>query len=152
MINLSQQVSEKWIEAENEQTQLKEFKRISKDLLDFTARGYFTQIMQQEHHHRYYLKCQKVFQIEKLYKEVKDEVGEMYNQTQLAQTKHVERRISGLAAIIGIPSLIIGFLSINLYGLTTRQEGISFWIPLVLCLIGVGIGFLVWRLLNKNAG
>ncbi|MBI4319448.1 MAG: hypothetical protein HY675_13250 [Chloroflexi bacterium] len=67
------------------------FDLIRDRLLQFTARGYFAQVMQREHPHRCYRKWQEVFQVERLYQEVKDEVGEMYNWLLMKQNEQIQQ-------------------------------------------------------------
>jgi hypothetical protein len=65
---------------------------IRDDLLDFTARGYFTQAMQSDHHHRYYRKWQEVLQIPQLYSEVRNEVEDLYERAMLRLRQADDRR------------------------------------------------------------
>ena len=116
----------------------KEWKEIRDDLLDFTARGYFTQAMQFDHHHRYYRKWQEVFQIPQLYAEVRDEVRDMYERATLnlrqeedarekreeEREKRVEKRLSLLGLLFAVPALILGFLGVNIQGYT-NGDGLS---------------------------
>ncbi len=80
LMGLSEDVAQHWVvgeDVENETEREAAFDRIRDRLLAFTARGYFVQVMQREHHHRYYRQWQEVFQLEKLYAEVSGEVREM---------------------------------------------------------------------------
>ena len=107
-MGLSREVSEHWLRGgEKERTVI--FERIRDRLLEFTARGYFTQVMQREHHHRVYRKWQEVFQLERLYQEVSEEVREMHEYLQTRQVHKLERRINALSAFIGVPALMFGF-------------------------------------------
>jgi len=105
--------------------------------------------MQQEHYHRAYRKWQEVFQIERLYQEVKDEVAEMHEYLLAEQTQRLERRLNLLGALIGMPALVLSFLSINLYGITARDEGLPLGLALLIS-IGVSIllGAIMLRLLQ----
>lgn len=150
LMRLSQEVSEHWLKGSaHERTKV--FERIRNDLLDFTARGYFTQVMQREHHHRVYRKLQELFQIEQLYREVSDEVREMHEYLVAEQTKRLEERLNLLAAFIGVPALVFGFLSINLYRITAKEEGLPF-----LTAISIGVisfcagGFILWLLRRRR--
>lgn len=146
LMNLSQEVSEHWLTGNlKERTQT--FERIRNDLLDFTARGYFAQVMQRDHHHRVYRKWQETFQLEQLYREVSDEVREMHEFLLAEQTRRLEQRLNQLGAFIGLPALVLSFLSINLYGITAKDEGLH-----ILTAISIGIisfclgGFILWLL------
>ena len=70
------------------------FNDLRKRLLVFTAKAYFHQAMQTEHHHRLYLAWQKKLQIEDLYQEVATEIREIYERTllELEQKARIDRR------------------------------------------------------------
>jgi hypothetical protein len=87
LMSLSQQVSDHWLEADDA-ARTHAFESIRDTLLEFAARGQFTQIMQRENHHRCYRKWQEVFQLKDLYTEVRDEVREMHD---YLQTRRAER-------------------------------------------------------------
>jgi hypothetical protein len=143
LTKLTQEVSEHWLEG-TERERVGHFKRIRDTLLEFTARGYFTQVMQREHHHRWYRKCQETFQVERLYNEVSDEVRDMHEYLLMRQNERLERRISMLGVLIGIPALTIGFLGINLIGFTTSTDGLRWWQALAFIL---GVSALVWPMM-----
>lgn len=149
LMNLSQQVSEHWLRG-TERERAEAFGRIRDTLLEFTARGYFTQAMQREHHHRVYRHWQEVFQLEQLYREVSDEVREMHDYLQMRQVQRLERRVNMLGAFIGVPALFMSFLSINLYGITAKEEGLPFWLALLISVGGGGLlGALAWWFLSR---
>jgi hypothetical protein len=66
------------------------FGEIRDRFLAFTARGYFTQVMQQEHHHRCYRQWQRTFQVNQLYREVRNEVREIHDYLMLRRTQRLE--------------------------------------------------------------
>jgi len=144
LMSLSQQVSEHWLRGD-EGERAKAFERIRDTLLEFTARGYFSQAMQREHHHRVYQRWQEIFQLERLYQEVSDEVREMHEFLQMRQSKKLEERLNFLTFVIGIPALLFGFLSINLYRITAKEEGLSIWWALVLAASAFFVGLIFWR-------
>jgi len=148
LMSLSQQVSEHWLRGD-EGERAKAFERIRDTLLEFTARGYFSQAMQREHHHRVYQRWQEIFQLERLYQEVSDEVREMHEFLQMRQSKKLEERLNFLTFVIGIPALLFGFLSINLYRITAKEEGLSIWLALSLTVIAFVIGLIWWRMLRR---
>ncbi|MFB2833001.1 hypothetical protein [Floridanema evergladense] len=82
LMMLSEKVAANWRISDDVATDVehntKVFTNIRNQLLLFTARGYFTQVMQREHYHRCYRKWQEVFQLERLYGELNDEVREMH--------------------------------------------------------------------------
>lgn len=95
-----------------ESVRIKSFEFIRGILLEFTARGHFTQVTQREKHHRFYVKCQDVFQINSLYTEVNDEVREMHEFLSDRQSKRLEERINRLGALIGVPTILLGLFSL----------------------------------------
>ncbi len=176
LMSFSQRVSEHWLRDEAMERE-RVFERLCDGLLEFTARGYFAQVMQREHHHRCYRKWQETFQIERLFQEVSHEVREMHNYLLLKRTerlqqlaeeqrRHVElearaqevraqkleKRISLLGLIIGVPALVIGFLGINLAGYTAN-EGLSLRQAIIISagglIIGAALGLLVGWLSRK---
>ena len=149
LMSLSQEVSEHWLRGD-EAERARAFERIRTALLEFTARGYFTQVMQRGHHHRVYRKWQEVFQLEQIYREVSDEVREMYEYALSEQTKRLERRLNLIGALIGVPALVMGFLSINLYGITAREEGLPLWVALLLAALSFSLGGLAWWWLSRR--
>ncbi len=118
-MKLSQEVSDHWLRG-NDDERRHYFKQIRTYLMEFTARGYFLQVVQQEHHHRVYCKWQEVLQVERFYNEVNEEVREMYYDLQLQRSEAEERAsrslqglVAFLGASIGIPTLIFTFMGIN---------------------------------------
>lgn len=153
LMMLSAKVAENWLidnDNSNHNDREKLFTNIRDQLLSFTARGYFTQAMQREHHHRCYLKWQEAFQVERLYREVNDEVREMHEYSLMQQTQRVEERINLVGAFIGIPALVISFLGINLRGINAGSDGMPLlWALLIAFGLGLGLSLLVWQWLRK---
>lgn len=131
LMKLTEMVASEWISddriaAEGEAQCIREeaFEQIRDQILLFTARGYFAQVMQREQHHRCYLKWQEIFQIERLYKEVSDDVRYMHSSleaerecrrqmTEEAQRKRaesLETSINIIGAVIGVPALALSYL------------------------------------------
>lgn len=153
LMSFSQDVVTKWLTENDEEKRMVAFRRIRERLLGFTAHGLFTQIMQRDHHHRSYRKWQEVFQIKDLYEEIRDEVREMHLALEERREKDAQKRSDRLEKIIGllgicfgIPALVIGFLGINIPGVTTEHEGLRIWLGLVIVL-GISIIFVVTILL-----
>lgn len=103
LMRISEDVADQWkLETPNvEAISATSFERIRNQLLSFTARGYFSQVMQREHHHRCYQKWQEIFQVKRLYREVSDEVSEMHGYLLLklaAEEKRISEERNRLAA------------------------------------------------------
>jgi hypothetical protein len=122
LMHLSDQVSESWLRGD-EATRMATFTRIRDALLEFTARGYFAQVMQLEQHHRYYCRWRETLQLETLYQEVSDEVREMHDYLQLQlerrrveQSEKLNRAVlwlTGITVFFALPSLFVSFLGAN---------------------------------------
>lgn len=92
LMGLSGQVAKNWplhSNAQEDAAREETFQKIRTSMLAFTARGYFAQAMQREHHHRSYQKWQDTFQIPRLYQEVRDEIREMHEYLLMKQTKYL---------------------------------------------------------------
>jgi len=184
LMDLSQQVAEKWLIDEDAQLEeqisearLQAFGEIRQAFLEFSARGYFTQVMQHEHHHKFYRKWQEIFQIKELYEEVRDEVREIHDFLRLnraekilrltekqqktmkekaeadaAREKRIEKRLRFVGLVFGLPALIIAFLGINLVGITTRDDGLSIWMALAISIGSGVVGGVIMMLLNIVKG
>ena len=129
LMSLSNEVAHSWIPVgKNLDTRLAVFRSIRDRLFNFTARGYFCQVMQRENHHRCYLRWQNVFQISKLYEEVQGEVRDMHDYITDQQRRQRDLRVTLftllLSIIVGAPTLAMAFLSINLEGITAKEEGL----------------------------
>ena len=161
-MSLSQQVAEVWPRVKD-QARVEDFEPIRDALLEFTARGMFTQVMQREHHHRCYRKWQEIFQIKELYEEVRDEVREMHDFLRMKRAEEtlrlaedreeretrIEKRLKYLGLIFGVPALIIGFLGINLFGITAKEDGVSIWRALLICVGSGAVGGLIMWLAGR---
>ena len=122
------------------------WEEIRNELLNFTARGYFTQAMQSDHHHRYYRKWQEVFQISQLYAEVRDEIRDLYEREISEHNKQDAKRDIHLQLILGwgtALSLIIGWNTLEELGLGKLFHPWSEWIRFGIGLV-LALGFASW--------
>lgn len=90
LINFSNRVSEYWLMRDEDQRAAM-FEQIRQDFFDFTARGYFIQVMQREHHHRCYVRWQEKFQVGLFFSEVREKVREMNDYLQSERTRRIEQ-------------------------------------------------------------
>ena len=126
LMRLSQRVAERW--GEGEEARNANFEHIREAFLDFSARAYFVQVMQREHHDRFYRKWHHVFQLEKLYQEVRDEVREMHEYLRMGQAERAQQfqvdaqklqqaqndLITRFAVAITLSGVVFGFLGIHI--------------------------------------
>jgi len=106
-----------------------------------------------------------IFEVDSFYEEVSQEIKEMYNYLNMCrtnrlnelaeqeqqQTRKLEERISLISVGFGIPLLIMGFLNINIVGVTTQNEGMSFLSAFLVTFCGGALlSFGVLYLLRKN--
>ena len=171
---LSQQVSREWVAGGDgdDARKVAAFRRIRDALLAFTAQGYFAQTMQEEHHHRSYARWQAVFQLELLYRNVADEVREMYGDLELRQrdraesvareqqrqAENLDRRINVVTWLLGVPVSLL--LVINASGnialvrkLLFGPAGVQAYdvlIGVALDLLGIAVGYIVYRTFDRR--
>ena len=184
LLKFSNQVAQGWrVSSDSKddvvQHNLKLFAEIRSQLLMFTAQGYFSQAMQRENHHRCYRKWQEIFLLERLYREVNDEVREMQEYARIQSDRQLQETIQAVNAdekerdrqlnqTIFIVSFGLGFAAIaaSSSGLMTVQSPITvkspsltrplhpFSLAILLSLgfglVGIGIGWLVNWWLNRN--
>ncbi len=151
LMGLSDRVARNWPGprlAQEPEAAHRVFQDIRTALFAFTARGYFTQVMQRENHHRCYLRWQEIFQTDRLYQEVGAEVREMHDYLQDRLERRRERRLEGmtlLLAALGIPMVVLGFMGINVKNWTV-PEGLH-WLEAMGWVAGLSglVGVLVWR-------
>jgi hypothetical protein len=123
---LTNEVAQNWVTengALDDDKREQAFGYIRDAVLAFSARGYFAQVMQLEHHHRYYQRWQEIFQTARLYRELRDEVNDMFDYLMLQRqerlqriaegqekrTRRLERLISVIACMVGLPILGLTF-------------------------------------------
>ena len=171
---LSQQVSREWVGGgdESETDKVAAFRRIRDALLAFTAQGYFAQTMQEEHHHRSYARWQAVFQLEQLYRNVADEVREMYGDLELRQrdraeavareqqrhAENLDRRLTVVTWLLGIPvSLLLVINAAGNIALVRRllfgPAGVQAYdvlIGFVLEVVGIVVGYIAYRIFDSR--
>ena len=169
LMMLSQEVARRWL-PHGQQASLEErattFARIRDRLLAFTAQGYFTQAMQQEHYHHYYRQWQETFQVARLYQEVSAEVREMHSDLDLRYRQHLEflereqerrgrkleQRLALISWVFGAPTLVYVFLSAipgigEGFGVRGIAEaGLTFGVGIVAMVIGLLAYLVVTRL------
>ncbi|MGQ9657565.1 MAG: CorA family divalent cation transporter [Fimbriimonadales bacterium] len=164
LMYLSDQVSESWLGGDESQ-QMATYTRILNKLLEFTARGYFAQVMQQEQHHRYYCRWRETLQLETLYQEVSQEVREIHSHLQLRldqkrveQSERLNRVVAGLTYItvgFALPSLFVSFLGANVRTLENWEKNSpEFWWAIVLLATAlVSAFFVIWiNWLSRRSG
>ncbi len=116
---------------------------VRETMLHFSARGHFAQVMQRERHHRCYLRWQETLQVDRIYADVSHEIRDIgeYLRLQIAERQRLEleaqaqearlreqaakdraeklqHRVSILAFIVGMPSLVLTFFGVNIQGWT----------------------------------
>jgi hypothetical protein len=175
LMMLSQQVSRQWVGVGDAEThKVAAFTAIRDALLAFTAQGYFAQTMQEEHHHRSYSRWLAVFQLDVLYRTVADEVREMHGYLELRQreradaigreqqrhAENLDRRLGLVTWLLGIPVSLL--LVVNASGNIALVRSLVFGptgvqpydvlIGVLLDLLGIGVGFIAYRLLDRRLG
>ena len=115
LMMLLDQVANNWlIEGIGVEERKRSFDRIRNQLFAFTSRGYFAQAMQSENHHRVYAKWQEIFQVERLYQEISDEIHYMSDFLQSERDRlrqeyeeNLSRTLNAIALFIGVPTITL---------------------------------------------
>ncbi len=161
LIHLSNRVSQNWLSGDEGQRR-RTFREIRDELLEFTARGYFAQVMHQEQHHRYYSRWCEVLQLERLYQEVSNEVREMYEYLQMnleeqrrKQAEKLNRTVlwlTGVTIAFALPSCVVSGLGMNVQTIEAwdARYGSAWWIWVVALSVMVGalLSVLLVRVIN----
>lgn len=161
LIGLSDDVARHWNRDDRKnRRELRQgvFDRIRESLFHFTARGYFSSVVQEDNHHRFYRRWQKTLQVAELYDEVREEVREMHEYLTDRQRSRRDELVGLLSLLlsilIGAPALVIGFLNINIQGVTTESEGMTFWGAVGVVLAGMVFAgafyTAVWRVFRSR--
>jgi hypothetical protein len=124
------------------------FERIRDGLLMFTARGYFAQVMQREHHHRIYQRWQETFQVERLYREVGDEVETMANYLLVRRTERLEQTTKLLDDRLAFLGWIVTSATLGL-AFVQAVDRAEWWIALLSVLLGWTIGTIVFLIVRR---
>lgn len=114
LIMLLEKVAQNWFVDENQNSnKLREkvLQDIRNQSLLFTARGYFTQAMQKNHHHRCYRKLQDIFQIKQLYQEVNNQIREMHEYVQIRQNQRLEQTVQVVGVAVGAGGIAASSMS-----------------------------------------
>ena len=129
---LSHRVAHHWIAAQassEDEGRYHAFTSIRDTLFAFSARGYFTQIFQLEHHHRYYKRWQEVLQTARLFSELKDEVKEMFDYLMLQRQDRIQRIVEDqekrAQRLEKLVSLGAGMVGLPILGLTFQLAALG---------------------------
>jgi len=172
LLTLSADVAEHWprqcgLEARVARAAV--FEQLRDGLLEYTARSHFSQVFQRENPHAAHRRWVEICEIDALYREVRDEVAELHadlaarqqatlaeqarqaaaqaerqQQEQKEQAERLQRLVAAFGIILGGPTLVMGFLGINLRGVTT-PNGVG-WLPaLGLAVFGAMAGWAAFR-------
>ena len=106
------------------------FENLQAKVLHFTARNYFYQIFQREHHHAYYRQLQKHFGVHDLYTEVRDEVRDIFQFLNVRQASETEknqakrdRTLQLILAVAAIASILLAWNQVE--NLSLAQLGVD---------------------------
>ena len=128
---------------------VRKFKEVRYALLRFTARGYFKQASPNEHHHRFYEAFQKAMQVEQLYREVSEEVRDLFDALMLdsnEEQQQLANKLNRVVLTIGLLSVVAAILGINLEGYTVRSDGIPWWHAACFLFLG---GVIAWVIQSR---
>ena len=160
--SISEDVADRCLDCADEEHRVTAFRQIQGDLLTFTARGFFDQVGQREHHHRYYRKWQEILCIEALLREVREEVQEIHAFSLMRLSEEIEQMVEAekkrskrlewflgmIAWLIGIPALALTFLS----AIAPVSIATAFYVSLGALVFGATMFVLVHYLSKRHNG
>lgn len=156
LIRLSQEVAEQSLERQD----LGRFTQIHERVLEFTARGMFTQVARHPHHHQFYQALQRANAVAELQQEVRDEVGALKEYAHSLHQKAEEERGERVAARSRRLQYLLGVLSvlaaINLWAskwprFGSLSRGLSLLVTLVALAVAAVVVALVVRARSKRS-
>ena len=178
MMMLLDKIAQHWLVDEKEGIQAGRdtaFERIQDAFLVFTARGYFAQVMQRDHHHQAYRKWQDTLQVERLYREIGEAVSLMNQHLQLKRSERLqdlqeqerkqaeavarfedrkeraaEERAKRLEQRLNQIVLILGLPALALTYLDVTSPGVSWQFALSVCAVITLLGAIVLVWLNRS--
>jgi hypothetical protein len=121
LMMLLDQVASSWLaEGVSIEQRKTSFDQIREQLFAFTSRGYFAQVMQSENHHRVYIKWQKIFQIERLYQDISNEIHFMSDYLQSEQDRrnqeneeNLNKILNAIAFFVGVPAIVLTIVEVG---------------------------------------
>lgn len=152
LMDLSTEVADYWDE-KNPRRQEARFDRLRNRLMLFTSNGYFSQVMQREHHHRLYRAWQDKLQISTLYQEVAAEIHGIHERLVLMVQEGARNhgdRLNRIVFLLAPPTILLAILQTYsaLVGLNLGRKW-ALAILVISALIGLGVGALFIRTRRK---
>jgi len=119
LLALSSLVSDRWLNADNHD-RVTQFGKIQDQLQYLSARLMPVQMLGRNSQQRFYATMRVALEVEHLYSNVRQTVSDLseslrlrLSEDQSLQQLRFERRVSVLALVFGVPSLVLAFLAIN---------------------------------------
>jgi hypothetical protein len=157
LIRLSEEVAERSLERHD----LGRFTQIHERVLEFTARGLFTQVARHPHHHQFYKALQQASAVAELQQEVRDEVaalkeyaGSVHQKAEEERGEHIAARSRRLQYLLGVLSVLA---AINLWAskwprFGSLSRGLSLLVTLAaLAVAGVVVGLIARARSTRSA-
>jgi cytochrome bd-type quinol oxidase subunit 2 len=98
-------------------------------------------------------------QVEQLYREVSDEVRDLYgalllesNERQQQSSRDLEQFVSTWTLRLGLIAIVAAILGINLRGYTVQADGIPWWHAVLFVFLGVAASVLIQWERNRRKG
>lgn len=149
---LAKRIAECWA-GHDELERRETFRSIFDELLDFTARGHFSQAMQRDHHHRVYSRWYETFHLDRSYANLRRSVRDMLEYSQLIASEadaaiaredairqvQFERRIGRWTLLLAPPAMILALFGVNITGVTSG-DGVGPAALAVAVVTSVGLG------------
>ena len=146
LTKLSLKVASEWLPG-NRKSKTRLFDELRNEMISFTASGFFSQVATHENYQLFYERIQEEFRIPGFYDEVRNEIRELFEFLQVQQANRLEFRVNAFAVLLGIPSLTIALLALNVNKIATNLT-VSSLCQIMVGSIAIACGLLFF--LNRN--
>ena len=155
LMALSERTSERWLD-DDPGHRLEAFKELQGELHYITARAMASQVTHKNAQHVFYATAQEVLGVRRLYDEVRESINDLSDAVRIdlsermeAQARGFEQRVSVLALLFGVPSLVLAFIGANIEGVTS-PDALSFVGAVALVLVSLVLGAVISTLVRRS--
>lgn len=110
-------------------TAIAKFRALVQRFLAFSAQGYERQVMQRDHQHQYFETCQRALGVPDLFEDVRALIAAVEVRLEAGESKrrenHQRRLERGFVFLLAVPAVVLGFLGMNIDGLTVQKGGLD---------------------------
>ena len=155
LLALAERVSDRWLKGDPADRG-RAFGELQTQLQYLTARSMASQIFHRNNQHRFYSLTQDALGVRRLYEEVRASINDLSDAVRLElsermeeQSRRFEQRVSVLALLFGVPSLMLAFIGANIEGVTS-SDGVPFPAALALVVVSLLLGAVISTFVRRS--